>query len=35
MFGNTGEVDFHSMHILLENRLGPTVMRHCPRAYRG
>jgi hypothetical protein len=34
-FGNTGAVDFHPLHIFLEDRLGPGVMSGCPRAYRG
>ena len=34
-FGNTGRVDFGSLHVFLEDRLGPVVMQGCPRAFRG
>jgi hypothetical protein len=34
-FGNTGDADFHAMHELFEDRLGPAVMQGCPRAFRG
>lgn len=32
--GNTGGVDFASLHRFLEDRLGPGVMKGCPRAFR-
>jgi hypothetical protein len=34
-FGNTGGVDFVSLHVFFEDRLGPVVMQGCPRAFRG
>lgn len=33
-FGNTGGVDFESMHELFANQLGPTVVRRCSRSLR-
>jgi len=33
-FGDTGGVDFHAMHELFENQLGPAVMDGCPRSFR-
>lgn len=32
--GNPGGYDFASLHVLFEDRLGPTVMQSCPRAVR-
>jgi hypothetical protein len=32
--GNPGGIDFASLHVLLEDRLGPAVMESCPRAVR-
>jgi hypothetical protein len=33
-FGNPGGVDFVSLHVLFEDRLGPAVMQGCPRAVK-
>ena len=33
-FGNTGGVDFESMHELFANQLGPTVVRRCSTSLR-
>jgi hypothetical protein len=33
-FGNTGGVDFESMHELFENQLSPKVVRRCSTPFK-